>query len=283
MSRKDKGGKSPNFHVGGSIPLREGEIPAILKGPDSTVALASASEQQRYVIGDWSTERQGFKLLDTQLPIESHVIGYIPIASEAYRVRDTLNRAPSKPQLEAERIENATNVGICAHHGVKTFANAVRIREGIRAGIEAYIRSQPSDVYIVGQIRAIARPVDGYDTAHPHIWEFIGVFNTKTDAESACRDWTYFVGGPIKTGASAPHETDPNYMPAWFPIARTEDVGALPGESVDEPQTAQPSVPVDALKSLERFSHDPPLGEDQWIDAANLDALIAVHVGKENG
>jgi hypothetical protein len=194
-------------------------------------------DSSRYVVGDWSAERQGFKLLDTQLPIESHVIGYIPIASEAYRVRDTLNRAPSKPQLEAERIENATNVGICAHHGVKTFANAVRIREGIRAGIEAYIRSQPA---------ALSR------------------YEVKAEVDS------------IRQHMKSLGVTHRSYFES---LDRIE--AAL--ESTVLTQSAQPSVPVDALKSLERFAHDPPLGEDQWIDAANLDALISVHGGKENG
>jgi len=79
-------------------------------------------------------------------------------------------------------------------------------------------------VWLVGQIRAIYKPVTGFDGPH-QAWEVSGVYPTKEQAVLACRDWTYFVAGPFVMGQQILHETvsDP---PAFFPIKRP----MLPGE-----------------------------------------------------
>jgi hypothetical protein len=89
------------------------------------------------------------------------------------------------------------------------------------------------EIYIVQQIVAVASPIDGYELEYPPITEFVGVFDSKSKAEAACRDFTYFVAGPIPLNESAPHETTPNWprdIPPWFPIARTAEDRMLPGE-----------------------------------------------------
>jgi hypothetical protein len=86
-------------------------------------------------------------------------------------------------------------------------------------------------VYIVGQIRAIADPIEGWETPS-EIWEFVGVFGSKEQAENACRDYTYFVMGPMGIGRAFPHETmSLDTVPAWYPITRKPSDPLLPGES----------------------------------------------------
>jgi hypothetical protein len=97
------------------------------------------------------------------------------------------------------------------------------------------------EVYIVGQIRAICAPIEGWPDDQPQVWEFVGVFATKEQAVAACRDCSYFVGGPIKMGDIAPHETSPDWCEMFFPIERTVEFGLLPGEEWPVVEPIEPS------------------------------------------
>ena len=47
-------------------------------------------------------------------------------------------------------------------------------------------------------------------------WCVSGIFATEAEAAEACRDWTYFVMGPVTLGVQAPHElisTEKGYYP----------------------------------------------------------------------
>jgi len=163
----------------------------------------------------------------------------IMIAKKAWQAARSQPAAPrvvSDEDLERAyaRQEKALLAGCSTRKALR------RALETDRAALQSIAPAQQA--YLVGQIRAIADPIEGYELHQPQIWEFSGVHLSVEAAEAACRDWTYFVGGPFKIGDSAPHETDQEYMRQWFPIARTHESGFLPGECAK--QHAQPSVPV---------------------------------------
>ena len=68
-------------------------------------------------------------------------------------------------------------------------------------------------------------------------WAISGIFATEAEASAACRDWTYFVMGPVTLGAQAPHEevaTEKGYYP----------ILAGRPEGIDESDKVRPRGPA---------------------------------------
>lgn len=67
-----------------------------------------------------------------------------------------------------------------------------------------------STLFIVGRVTSAP-------DAAAATWDFQGVFSTEALAIAACRDHTYFVG-PALLDQELPHETEPEWPGARYPI-----------------------------------------------------------------
>jgi hypothetical protein len=65
-------------------------------------------------------------------------------------------------------------------------------------------------------------------------WAISGIYATEAEAAAACRDWTYFVMGPITLGVQAPHENVATEK-GYYPI-----IDGRPDGYVDPPNKQQP-------------------------------------------
>ena len=69
-----------------------------------------------------------------------------------------------------------------------------------------------TEVWIVGRIE-----VDENNVLTQ--WQVQGAFETEKEAVAACRDRSYFVG-KLAVGVSLPHELQPKWPGAYYPLAK---------------------------------------------------------------